>query len=306
LKTNWDHLRFFNALASHGTLSEAARQLGVSHSTVQRHISAFEQELQVQLFYNATSGYKLTPAGHTLYTETADIQRTLLALSSRLANTDNELRGRVSITVSDTIGYFVVPDLLVSLYRAYPKIEFSVSVLNQLSNISDLEADIAIRTGDQPGADLIGRQTGTITFAVCASREYLATHTLTTDNALKNANDFIALDNSFDNASFFNWLPANLLQSEPADTCDKRYMTVNGFLSAWRLCSAGLGLALLPAYLLKHDSNLQQVNCRKLPKATPLWVLSHADLRDSNRTKAVRKHLIERLSVLFSTKGPAS
>ncbi len=291
MKGNWDHLRYFNALASHGTLSEAARHLGVSHSTVQRHINAFEQELQVQLFYNGASGFKLTSAGKTLHLETADIQRTLTTLSTRLANTDEQLSGQVSITVPDTIGHFIIPDLLQSLTRHYPKIDFSISVLNKLSNIADLEADIAIRTGGNPAANLIGRQAGNISLAVCASKNYLSQHALTPDSALGTANNFIMLDDSFDRETFHRWLPKS--------TDDKQIIRVNGFLTAWRLCSADMGLTLLPAYLLKHDNNIEEIVSKTLPDNNPLWILSHADLRDSSRVKAVRQHLTEKLTALF-------
>lgn len=291
MKTNWDHLRYFNALANHGTLTATARQLGVSHSTVQRRIAAFEDELRVQLFLHTGNGYKLTRAGETLYSETADIQRTLSSISSRLTGSDDELNGKVSITMSDTIGYFLLPTILRELCKQYPGIEFSVSVKNSLSDIRNLEADIAIRTGSKPPPDLIGRKVGKVSFAVCASTEYLAKHNLDARTALHGAHDYIRLVDNFRDAGFTNWIP----DIDP----EKNIVCVGGFLTAWRLCNSGIGLSLLPAYLLDHDSTLVEINGAAIPETNNLWVLSHSDLRDSVRVKAVRQHLTDKLRQTF-------
>lgn len=258
--SNWDNLRFFNALARHTTLSQAARELGVSHSTVQRRVSAFEKELQVQLFNHAASGYKLTPAGEVLYRETTTIQRTLLGLSSRITDTADAIQGNLSITTSDTIGHFIVPELIKNLQGLYPNISFTVCVDNRLSNIQELETDIAIRSGSKPGADLIGRQVGTLRFAVCASSDYMQTHALKKNTGAKTARHVITLDQGFAGAHFYKWLPQSPI--------DRHITQVNGFLSAYQHCRAGVGITLLPAYILQYDqtlieTGLPQIACRQ-------------------------------------------
>lgn len=293
MNTNWDHLRHFNALALHGTLSEAARHLGVSHSTVQRHIAAFENELQVQLFNQVANGFRLTAAGAKLYEESSVIQQTLQSITSRISGTDDQMQGTVRITVTDTFGHFLLPELLKGLQKLYPQVSYCVNAANSFSNILDLEADIAVRTGGSPPADLIGRQVGAITFAVCASRQYLQEHTLQADDAMQMAEHFICLESNTDGTFSADWLPQRSTPITPT--------TVNGFLNAWRLCSAGLGLALLPAYLCDFDEQLVQVNSDNLPQGNKVWVLSHADLRDSPRVKAVRQYLTDKLGAVFDT-----
>ncbi len=291
MNTNWDNLRYFNALAQHGTLSEAARQIGVSHSTVQRHITSFESELNVRLFQVSASGYTLTSAGETLYQETLAIQQSLNSVSSRLETSEGAIQGAVSITVPDTIGHFLLPDILGKLQDRYPKISYNVSIINQISKIEEFEADIAIRTGQQAPADLIGRCAGEVRFAVCTTHSYLNKHALTSENCLNKGQHFIQLDNNFAAATFYAWQPAK------EDRASGIY--TNGFLNAYRYCRAGLGIALLPAYILDFDSDLVALPCNDLPTPNQLWVLSHADLRDTNRVKAVRQILAEELSLVF-------
>jgi len=257
VESNWDNLRYFNALARHGTLSQAARALGVSHSTVQRHISAFEAELKTRLFLQGSSGYKLSQTGQKLYRETSAIQYTLQHISSEISGADEALQGNVSVTVSDTIGYFLLPDMLKGLRARYPNIAVSVSVANSLSNVQDHEADIAVRTGVEPANDLIGRNIGSIGFCTCVSKRYMRQHGLSAHCTVQDAEHFIQLDSSFDNSMFKQWLPRN------RENCN--IIHVNGFLTAYKLCSSGLGVTLLPAYILEHDKTLALIDSSQLP-----------------------------------------
>jgi len=293
MNSNWDHLRFFNALAESETHSEAAKRLGVSHSTVQRHISALESELNVQLFFNTSSGFQLTDAGKTLYEETSQIPTALRKISSLISGADDQMAGSVSITVPDTVGHFLLPKILLEFQDQHPDITFSIKVVNKLSDIQNFEADLAIRTGAKAPEELIGRKVGKIRFAVCTSANYLAKHSLTADDVLSNAMHFIVLDDSFSN-HLVNWMPG---EGSP----ERSIITVNGFLSAWRLCHCGFGLTLLPSYILKHDAQLAEVPNVTVSIENPVWVLSHKDLRDSARIKSVRHHLVENLAKNLST-----
>ena len=289
---NWDHLRYFNTLAEQGTLSEAARQLDVSHSTVQRHITALENELDVQLFSQLPSGFILTAAGNELYNETAGIRDVLQSISSRIAGSDQELNGRVTITVTDTFGHFLLPAITDKIQIRYPDIRLDLEIRNKLDDLQNLEADIAIRTCTEPPPELIGRKVGELRFALCTSANYLEANELTRDNAEKLARHYIQLNSNFSGSVFDNWQPAS--DAEPAIT------RINGFMGAYRLCKAGLGLALLPAYITELDEDLIKLECDHLPDSNSLWILSHESLRTKHSVSAVRKLLHSSLTTLFA------
>jgi len=292
MKWNWDHLRYFNKLAQQGTLSATARDLSVSHSTVQRHIASLEDELNVKLFNHTSSGYQLTDAGEKLHQETTGIQRVLSAISSHITGTDDELIGTVTVTVTDTVGHFLLPSIVHAAQLQFPQINLAVKIENQRSNIQNFEADIAIRTCTNPSAELIGRKIGDFQFALCATQDYLSENKLEITHAATQAEDFIQLDSSFSGAHFYGWAPRTKSY--------KNVTLINGFHGAYQLCKAGVGISLLPAYLAHIDKELIVLPCSSLPHGNELWLLSPAELRNASRVRVIRQLLYDYLTGQFN------
>lgn len=290
---NWDNLRYFNALVECCTLSEAARKMGVSHSTVQRHIDSLENELNVQLFNQGASGYKLTEAGRRLHYSTSEIEKNLRLVSSQIANSDEQLSARVTVSVTETIGHFLMPDITRKIHHVYPGIKLNLSFVSRMTNIEDLEADIGIRACLSPPTNLIGRSIAPITYSACASREYLKRNDLTVNNALATAANAILLDQSYSGSIFSDWAPVSVKEVNVT--------RINSLLGAYQLCRAGVGVALLPEYILALCDELVALDCSNLPASNDLWVLSHASLRNSSSVKAVRTVLYEELQRSFDT-----
>ena len=290
IDSNWDDLRYFNALAQYQTLSETARRLDVSHTTVQRHIANFEHNLQLKLFLQSSTGFNLTAAGKLLFHETSRMQRALKKISHQITDESDELSGVVKLSVSDTFGHFVMPDVIRRIQRLYPKLQIHLIVTNQHSNMQVFDVDIALRASNHPPEELVGRQVGPVKFAMCASREYLKQHGLNAKNASKNAQHVIVLDQNFSKTRFFELMP-------PSGT-DKAVTTVNGFLAAYRLCIANLGITLLPEYIVKLESELVRLE-PSINLKNRLWILSHAELRDTPRIRAVRQELFTHLQKLL-------
>lgn len=99
----WDDLRFVLSVAEQGTLSGAARVLGVNHSTVLRRVSAFEKDKGVQVFERTGSGYVLTPESRHLLTSLRLIEDQVNGLDRAIARQGLELDGPVRITSSDKV-----------------------------------------------------------------------------------------------------------------------------------------------------------------------------------------------------------
>ena len=292
MKYNWDNIRFFLALAENRTLSGAGKELGVSHSTVQRRINAFEQELNTQLFNRTDSGYIKTAAGDALYREATHVQSTLHAISRQISDADDLVSGEVVITSTDTLSYFLLPKIVEACNRQYPELTIYLEMTNSLSNLQNLQADIAVRTCEDPPVNLIGRKVGSIEFAVCASKEYIKAHNLKQFPKHTSDYHFVMLDTSYAEARFYRWL------DERVDSQSKVTVT-NAMLSAAGLCDAGLGLCMLPTYLLKSFSELQVVPYDGEQVTVDLWILSHRDLRDTARVRAVRQLLYDHLKPWF-------
>ncbi len=294
LSWSWDHIRFFLALAEHGTLSSAAKSLNVSHSTVQRRVRSFEEELQAHLFDHASQGYTLTAAGESLYAEALKMRVTMDTISREITGADKKIEGEVSITSTDTLCSFIIPAIVANIKADYPSLRFIVRTENSFSNISHRESDIAIRTGLEPPDNLIGRKVGEIRFAMAASPAYIANHNL---NAFpENVNDhrFIILNDGFSHTSFYQWLDERL-QSK---VCDITQTT--SIIAAAALAKAGVGMALLPQYIIDQEDQLVELAVEDNIPKTDLWVLSHVDLRDVEKIRVVRQQLHKELPRFFS------
>ncbi len=293
MNASWDHLRFFLALADAGSLSKAARDLGVSHTTVLRRVRAIEKELETHLFDHTAQGHLLTPAGQTLHAEVQKMKQAVDDISRRISGVDQQIRGPVSITTTDTLGYYVLPGVITRLQQQYPELTINLRVANQLSDITNREADIALRTCVEPPPELIGRKVATMHFVPCAAQSYIDEKGLSGFPLRTEGQRFVVLDETFHRAAFYNWLAERM-----AAGCG--IVTANGLLTACRLCAAGAGIAVLPDYLLAHNSALVKLATSDPLVSNDLWLLSHADLRDTLRIRLVKRFLHEELKQLFA------
>lgn len=291
---DWDHLRYFLALADSRTLVAAARELNVSHTTVLRRVKAFESQLETRLFEHTGQGYELNEQGESLYAEAVKMRQAIDAVSSQIAGADKQPKGEVVITTTDTLAHEVLPDMLKKIVEKHEGLRFSLQMINQISDIDKHEADIAVRTCLEPPEQLIGRRVGSVKFVACASAEYVRQQRL---NAFpKSTNDyrFIFLDDSYSESPFHSWL-----ENRVSKTAYRT--TASNFLSAAALCRSHLGITVLPEYLLNNQKQLIELATDEPISGNDLWVLSHADSRDTERVRLTRKLLHELLSEFFNS-----
>ncbi len=285
---NWDHLRFFLALAEHGTLSAAARVLDVSHSTVLRRIRQIESEINTQLFEHTHSGYHLTQAGQTLFIEAKKMQGTMSALSREISGVPDQMNGEVIITTTDTIARHILPKLMRKLTGAFPEIRFSVYMANRLSDMDNRNVDIAIRTCKEPPDELLGRKVGEIAFAAVASETYVKEHTLSGFPKSLAEHKVIMLDESYSAAPFYQWLNSKIDHTT-------NITTVNNFLCAAALAREGMGITVVPAYLQRKEKELVELALHEEISKNDLWVLSHAESRNTKRVRTVCRFFYDEL-----------
>ena len=290
---SWDHLRHFLALAEEGRLSGAARQLEVSHTTVLRRVRAFERDLGTRLFDRTPRGYALTPAGERLRVEAVEVRAAIERASREIVGRDAEPRGEVTITTTDTIACTVLPSPLAELAARHPDLRFRIDMVNRLSDLDNREADIAIRTCREPPARLIGRHVGSVRFVACAAPRYVESTGLERFPTETGAHRFVVLDHRYAATPFHRWLEARLSPRSVRTT-------VSGFLPALAACRAGMGISVLPEYLLDEAPELVALPTEGTGISTnELWILSHAGLRDTERVRLVRQRLYEALSRRF-------
>lgn len=270
---NWDDLRLFLAVARAGSLSGAARGLGVTHSTVFRRLAAFEERLGVRLFERLPNGYALTAPGEEMLEAVARIDEEIAALARKVTGRDQRLSGTIRITATDMLAAGLMPRHLAAFRAARPGIELEMIVTDTSLDLTRREADIALRVGNAAQETLVGRRVGRLAFGVYAS---LARRRRALDPDLAR-NDWIGFGASHGPLSrhLARWLP------------DLRpFYRTNSIIAAVAAAKAGIGLAALPCAIADREPDL--IRIAPLPEdfLLDLWLLTHEDLRNTARVRA--------------------
>jgi DNA-binding transcriptional LysR family regulator len=282
---DWDDLRLILAVFREGTLSGAARRLGVTHSTVFRRLGAIEEQVGVRLFERFRDGYSPTPAGETAAAAAVRLEDEVLTLERKLSGQDLRPSGVVRIATTDTLGAILMRHLP-AMRALHPEIQLEIVISNAMANLTRREAEIAIRPTPDPPELLVGRRVADIAHAIYGSRAYLSRHH---GNDLP-AHDWIGLDDALAGTVIGRWMLENLRAARMACRVDA--------LPALRDAAvAGLGLALLPCYVGDLVPGLRRVTSKALTEPrSALWLLTHDDLKRTARIRATLDFLAKALA----------
>jgi molybdate transport repressor ModE-like protein len=142
---DWDDVRYFLAVARGGSIRAAAARLGVNHSTVLRRIAQLEERLGALMFEKLPSGYRLTTAGEEVLELADRMEASSHQLETRVFGRDQSVRGLLRMTLAPTLAtHLLMPDLT-DFARLYPDIEMEILAYGELANLTNREADVAIR-----------------------------------------------------------------------------------------------------------------------------------------------------------------
>jgi DNA-binding transcriptional LysR family regulator len=292
-KQNWEDLRFFAAVAQAGSISAAARQLGVNHSTILRRLAQLEAAMEVRLFERFQTGYQLTPAGEELHALLAPLAEQMDAAQRRVTGRNAVLSGTINITTTDTLLHGLLAPVLARFRLLHPGIQLQVAVNNGFMNLTRREADVAVRPSNAPPETLVGRRVGAIHTAVYASRAYLRrARQLGIGDQDWARHEWVAPDESLGHLRQAQWLKAHVPEERHAIRID----TLLGMAQAVR---AGLGAGMLLSLLADADPELEQLQAPEPGLDTDVWVLTHADLRKVGRVKALTEFLYTELASLI-------
>jgi molybdate transport repressor ModE-like protein len=142
---DWDDVRYFLAVARAGSVRAAAERLGVNHATVLRRIAQLENRLGAQMFEKLPSGYRLTTAGEEVLELANQMEASSHQLETRVFGRDQSVRGRLRVTLAPSLAtHLLMPDFA-DFARLHPDIEMDVMSSGELANLTNREADVAIR-----------------------------------------------------------------------------------------------------------------------------------------------------------------
>jgi DNA-binding transcriptional LysR family regulator len=285
---NWSALKDFLAVAETGSLSAAARRLGVSQPTLTRRMAALERDLQAELFRRSPRGFELTEVGEALLEPARRMEDEAHAAAIAVTGHDRELAGVVRITATEGLANDWLAPELARFREAHPRIVLEVLVQNTVLNVLRREADIAIRLNRPQQPELVARRVGELQLGLFASRSYLAAHgdPRTLDELA--AHQAVAFDEADRYTGAGRWIERRLAAADVV----YRANTLGAQRAAIR---AGLGIGAQSCFIAARDPELVRV----LPDAEvrfEIWLVTHPGLRRSARIRAVYDFLAKRLS----------
>jgi len=291
---DWDKLRVFHAAAAAGSFTHAGEQLGLSQSAVSRQVSALETELRVPLFHRHARGLILTEQGELLYRATHDVMLKLDTVKSALSDSREKPNGELRVTTTIGLGVNWLTPRLNEFADAYPEIHLSLIVTDEELDLSMREADVAIRFRQPTQPDLIQRKLFTVHFHVYASEAYVKRFGPPQELADLDQHRLIAYGGPV--PTFFkqmNWL---LHAGRPPNDLRKPVMTINNINGVMNAAEAGIGLAVLPDYLVAPKSGLSIMLDSATMPAFDTYFVYPEELKHLARIQVFRDFLVSKAS----------
>ncbi|WP_417842445.1 LysR family transcriptional regulator [Thalassospira sp.] len=169
-------MEVFLRVADAGSFSAAARRLQLTPSAVAKLIARLEERLGAQLFVRSTRNLKLTREGHAYYHDASRILEDISTLEARLAHDSATPRGAIRVNATIPFGNHVLVPVLGTFLEKYPEVSIDLSLTDDVIDILDERADIAIRSGALRDSRLLARKLGVSRRVVIAAPSYIERH----------------------------------------------------------------------------------------------------------------------------------
>ncbi|GAA6142023.1 LysR family transcriptional regulator [Hydrogenophaga sp. 5NK40-0174] len=291
---DWNHLRAFLETAQTGSLSAAARKLGLSQPTLSRQVACIEQDLGVTLFERVGKSMVLTDTGLDLLEHAKAMGIAANELGLAATGRSQMVEGTVSVSATDAVAAYLLPPLIRSLRESAPGISIDLVSSNTLSDLRRREADIAVRHVRPEEPDLIGRLLREATASFYASKAWVAMngHPRTAADAAQH--DFIGSDRTGNYLAYMQ--QHGLPITEASFSCYADHSVAN-----WALMQQGLGIAVMMDEMARATPDVVRVLDDVPAVKFPVWLVTHRELRTSRRIRLVFDWLAEGLSTPAET-----
>ncbi|HTK14430.1 MAG TPA: LysR family transcriptional regulator [Xanthobacteraceae bacterium] len=288
---DWDKLKVFHAAAEAGSFTHAGEQLGLSQSAVSRQVSALEQELSVALFHRHARGLILTEQGDLLFRTAHDVFMKLEAARAKLTDSRERPQGDLKVTTTAGIGVHWLLPRLNEFLDLYPEVKVSLILTEEELDLAMREADVAIRLRQPVQPDLIQRKLFSVRFHACASPDYLKR--AGTPRSLEELDNHKLLLLGGPQPTYLQnvkWLIETGREGKPPRV---PLLVINNILGLLRACERGLGIAMLPDYLV-DDGGLVQLFSEQQPLALDAYFVYPEELKSVARIQAFRDFLVSK------------
>lgn len=285
---DWNQTRAFLAVVETGSLSAAARVLNQTQPTVGRQISALEDELGITLFERAGRSLKVTQTGLDLVEHARAMAIAASRMSLVATGQSQSIEGLVRISASDLFSAHLLPPIIQKLREVAPKIEIEIVATNDISNLVQREADIAVRNVRPEQPDLIARLVHEASGRFYASKSYLAKRGRPKSMDDLNGHDLVGFAAPEQMQMYYEQLGVTVGAS------NFKVRSANG-LVAWELVKQGFGIAPMSIDVAVQAPDMEMLFVEADPITFPTWLVAHRELHTSKRIRMVYDLLAEEL-----------
>ncbi|WP_428489138.1 LysR family transcriptional regulator [Rhodopila sp.] len=282
---DWDDIRYFLAVARSGSVRAAAERLGVTHSTVLRRIAQLEERLGAHTFEKLPSGYRLTDAGEEILEFAEQMEASSNQLQTRVFGRDQSVRGLLRVTLAPVLAtHLLMPDFA-DFARLHPEIEMEILSLDQPVNLTNRQADVAIRV-------VYDRNTLPLNIHGLKGPELFG--------AVYIAHDLLAAWRA-PAADRIRWIVRNdhgvsdWARTAEVATTDVPFRTTDAGaqIAAVR---QGVGMTTLPCFVGDLDPSLVRAPGTALRLFGTLWLLTQGETRKTKRVRLFTEFVSRRLA----------
>lgn len=280
----WDDQRVFLAVLEGGSLSAAARRLGLAQPTVRARLEALEQALGTVLFTRSAQGLLPTELARSLGDHVRAMAHASDAFVRAASAPPGEIAGAIRIAVSEFVGVEVLPPMLARLRALYPDLSVELVLSNETTNLAEQEADVAVRMRPPAQDTVVARNVGAVALGFFAHRDYVAQRGRPEALGDLAAHDLIGPDR----AQADRQLAEALL---PAPVLARFVVRTDSHPAQLAAARAGLGVAVVQRPVGLADPSLVHLLPEIVVATLPFWVVTHRDLRSVPRVRATLDHL---------------
>lgn len=270
---DWGLLRTFLEIARSGSLSAAARTLGITHPTARRHLEELERQLGGRLFTRSTRGLIPTGLAERILPEVARIESSVGAIARLAREGVGSVQGIVRLSASEVVGTEVLPPMLARIRARHPGLTFELILSDNETDILRREADLAVRMVRPRQKSLVARRVGTVAVGFYAHRSWLAEHgsPASLEQLLAAAN-LIGQDRRH--------TLADALQIDRTRLNRSLVLATDSDVAQIAAVRAGLGIGAMQLPLAAREPDIVRVLPRHDHKME-VWLVTHPDLKSS-------------------------
>ncbi len=289
---DWDKLKIFHNVALDLNISEAANKMNISHSSISRQISSLERDLKVSLFQRHARGLSLTEQGKILFKTVHDIFGKIALTEAQLTDSKEKPTGSLKIAATVAFGTTWLAPRMTKFINSYPDIDVSIKIENKYTDLSQGEADVALRLKEPTQMDLIRFPLYEFQFKIYSSPEYIEKFGIPSDVKDLSNHRIVAFGKDVEPS-----IPdVNCILDLIPKSKKYKVLYISNMYGVMRAIAAGAGVGALPDYMKSTKNNLVPILPEaNTPKAT-IYFTYPSELKGSKKIEALRDFLVREVN----------